>query len=169
MFNLSWQKKLLPISKIMILWLLMFYWLRRAWRTFCTDGYAEKFNFCLCCGRRPWKNLSNVSCSAWRFGHPGHWLSLGLGSENGSSWLLRIKWKLTTCKKDIVSKITVLGQECLCIELFPIDAAIVMGTYASIPMDKEALTVEVLSVAMAAKTAEALLLFQLSPLLKIVR
>lgn len=38
-------------------------------------------------------------------------------------------------KKDIVSKINVLGQECLCVELFPINAAIVRGTYASIPLD----------------------------------
>lgn len=67
-------------------------------------------------------------------------------------------------KKDIVSKINILGQECLCFELFPIDVAIVRGTYAdkmgNISLDKEALTVEVLSVAMAAKNSGGIVIVQ---------
>lgn len=66
--------------------------------------------------------------------------------------------------KDIVSKIKVAGKECLCYELFPIDVAIVRGTYSdkngNISLEKEALTLEVLSVAMAAKNSGGIVIAQ---------
>lgn len=73
-------------------------------------------------------------------------------------------------KEDIVSKITIAGEECLCYKRISIDVAILRGTYSdhngNITLAKEALTVEVLSVAMATRNSGGIIIVQVEGLVE---
>ncbi|SMC48789.1 acyl CoA:acetate/3-ketoacid CoA transferase [Papillibacter cinnamivorans] len=73
-------------------------------------------------------------------------------------------------KEDIVKVIQIEGEERLLYKAFPIDAAIIRGTYAdekgNISMEKEAGTLETLSIAQAAKNSGGIVIAQVQAIVK---
>lgn len=72
--------------------------------------------------------------------------------------------------KDLVHKVDVLGETYLCYEGFPLDVAILRGTYSdgegNICFDKEVLTLEALSMAMAVKNNGGIVIVQVEDIIK---